>query len=624
MNGDLNSPDREPCNSSLDDAVRAATMESVPDDAIERVKRRAKDLAQPQMTSLRSNPDSSSRGRKDATSVLWGVGVAAALLVMVTSMNLWQGGTGGQAFAQVVAKIREAATVQFHMSTRMAGQHSDDAKYYLSGNRIRIEQLEGRMILLGDLENQKALLLDTQRKLAQEREIDDKLVEKFANPIEQLRKVASVNAKPAGEEILNGKNTEIYRLDKFEFLGMLSGRNETRIWVDPESRLPLKIEIRDLNPKHKLEILIEGFVWNQPLEEELFSAAIPEGFKVGEIMVAAPKVEKAVKGDIRSLDAPDVARDGILSRDRVPSRIVWDSQGTKITALMREPEKQQFQKNRLHELRQWDSSTGILGYSEDVDFSGELAGSADGKLLATVSSLEIQLRNSSTGKTVRTFEAEKLPISLDVSPDGKYLAAGLAEWEGGKEISGGVQIWDAGLGKSLRMIPQDKVTRFVRFSVDGKLLASSSTQQGIRLWDVESGNLIREFPGRVGDFSPDGLTFAAAVSHASESSKIDIYNLSDGTLKKSLKSEKQTEKSYVLRTEFSPNGKLLAVADWDGSVTIWDVESGEKKNLFTESEGVHALAFSPDGSQLAIGSENRRLVLKNLNGTAETGSSGEK
>jgi len=624
MNGDLNSPDREPCNSSLDDAVRAATMESVPDDAIERVKRRAKDLAQPQMTSLRSNPDSSSRGRKYATSVLWGVGVAAALLVMVTSMNLWQGGTGGQAFAQVVAKIREATSVQFQMSTRMAGQHSDDAKYYLSGNRIRIEQFEGRMILLGDLENQKALLLDTQRKLAQEREIDDKLVEKFANPIEQLRKAASVNAKPAGEEILNGKNTEIYHLDKFEFLGMLSGRNETRIWVDPESRLPLKIEIRDLNPKHKLEILIEGFVWNQPLEEELFSAAIPEGFKAGEIMVAAPKVEKAVKGDIRSLDAPDVARDGILSRDRVPSRIVWDSQGTKITALMREPEKQQFQKNRLHELRQWDSSTGILGYSEDVDFSGELAGSADGKLLATVSSLEIQLRNSSTGKTVRTFEAEKLPISLDVSSDGKYLAAGLAEWEGGKEISGGVQIWDAGLGKSLRMIPQDKVTRFVRFSVDGKLLASSSTQQGIRLWDVESGNLIREFPGRVGDFSPDGLTFAAAVSHASESSKIDIHNLSDGTLKKSLKSEKQTEKSYVLRTEFSPNGKLLAVADWDGSVTIWDVESGEKKNLFTESEGVHALAFSPDGSQLAIGSENRRLVLKNLNGAAETGSSGEK
>ncbi len=624
MNGDLNSPDREPCNSSLDDAVRAATMECVPDDAIERVKRRAKDLAQPQMTSLRSNPDSSSRGRKYATSVLWGVGVAAALLVMVTSMNLWQGGTGGQAFAQVVAKIREAATVQFQMSTRMAGQHSDDAKYYLSGNRIRIEQFEGRMILLGDLENQKALLLDTQRKLAQEREIDDKLVEKFANPIEQLRKAASVNAKPAGEEILNGKNTEIYRLDKFEFLGMLSGRNETRIWVDPESRLPLKIEIRDLNPKHKLEILIEGFVWNQPLEEELFSAAIPEGFKAGEIMVAAPKVEKAVKGDIRSLDAPDVARDGILSRDRVPSRIVWDSQGTKITALMREPEKQQFQKNRLHELRQWDSSTGILGYSEDVDFSGELAGSADGKLLATVSSLEIQLRNSSTGKTVRTFEAEKLPISLDVSSDGNYLAAGLAEWEGGKEISGGVQIWDASLGKSLRMIPQDKVTRFVRFSVDGKLLASSSTQQGIRLWDVESGNLIREFPGRVGDFSPDGLTFAAAVSHASEPPKIDVYNLSDGSLQKSLKSEKQSEKSYVLRTEFSPNGKLLAVADWDGSVTLWDVESGEQKNLFTESEGVHAVAFSPDGSQLAIGSENRRLVLKNLNGTAETGSSGKK
>ncbi|MCA9099249.1 MAG: hypothetical protein KDA36_12725, partial [Planctomycetaceae bacterium] len=209
-------------------------------------------------------------------------------------------------------------------------------------------------------------------------------------------------------------------------------------------------------------------------------------------------------------------------------------------------------------------------------------------------------------------------------PDGKFLAAGLAEWGQGKEISGGVQIWDAGLGKSLRTIPQEKVTRFVRFSVDGKMLASSSTLQGIKLWEVESGKLIREFPGRLGDFSPDGLTFASAVSHASEPPKIDIYHLSDGSLKKSLKSEKQTDKSYVLRTEFSPNGKLLAVADWDGSVTIWDVESGEQKNLFTESEGIHALAFSPDGSQLAIGSENKRLVLRKLEDTAEKSSSGKK
>src|ERR1700676_4668339 len=52
---------------------------------------------------------------------------------------------------------------------------------------------------------------------------------------------------------------------------------------------------------------------------------------------------------------------------------------------------------------------------------------------------------------------------------------------------------------------------------------------------------------------------------------------------------------------FSPDGKQLATASWDGTAIIWDVETGEKLWTLRGSWGVvSSPAFSPDGKQLAI------------------------
>ncbi len=51
---------------------------------------------------------------------------------------------------------------------------------------------------------------------------------------------------------------------------------------------------------------------------------------------------------------------------------------------------------------------------------------------------------------------------------------------------------------------------------------------------------------------------------------------------------------------FSPNGRLLAVPNRGGYVQLWDVQTGQLKHTFPGLGRIETLAFSPDGSRLAI------------------------
>lgn len=53
---------------------------------------------------------------------------------------------------------------------------------------------------------------------------------------------------------------------------------------------------------------------------------------------------------------------------------------------------------------------------------------------------------------------------------------------------------------------------------------------------------------------------------------------------------------------FSPDGKLLACGYEDGSVRIWQLDTGRWRTLAQHSNLVRSLAFSPDGTRLASGS----------------------
>lgn len=68
---------------------------------------------------------------------------------------------------------------------------------------------------------------------------------------------------------------------------------------------------------------------------------------------------------------------------------------------------------------------------------------------------------------------------------------------------------------------------------------------------------------------------------------------------------------YSLAT--SPDGKILASGDTNGTIVLWDAATGQQLGQLTSDPfDVHSLAFSPDGKLLASGSPNNAVILWNV------------
>src|SRR5262249_11445063 len=66
----------------------------------------------------------------------------------------------------------------------------------------------------------------------------------------------------------------------------------------------------------------------------------------------------------------------------------------------------------------------------------------------------------------------------------------------------------------------------------------------------------------------------------------------------------------VLAVTFSPDGKRLVTGSRDGTVRIWDVATGEPIGPALQHQGeVWAVAFSPDGKTVLSGSDDRTARL---------------
>ncbi|MDM8558849.1 AAA-like domain-containing protein [Candidatus Parabeggiatoa sp. HSG14] len=109
--------------------------------------------------------------------------------------------------------------------------------------------------------------------------------------------------------------------------------------------------------------------------------------------------------------------------------------------------------------------------------------------------------------------------------------------------------------------------------------------------------------------SPDGKLLATA----GENGTLVLFDVESGELVKRLEGHDKTE--HIFAVVFHPKGKWLASAGDDKHIILWSLPEGEKLLEWQAPGKVNALAVSPDGSLLASGGFDNNITLW----TAETG-----
>jgi WD40 repeat protein len=140
------------------------------------------------------------------------------------------------------------------------------------------------------------------------------------------------------------------------------------------------------------------------------------------------------------------------------------------------------------------------------------------------------------------------------------------------------------------------MTTDVVFSPDGKLVASSSRDKTIRIWDTATGDLqhiLEEHTKGILSvaFSPDGKLLASG----SYDNTVRLWDTITGAVQQIL----DGHIGFVTLVTFSPNGKLVASVSSSGPIRLWDTATGAMQHILEHTIWVENIVFSPDSSLVA-------------------------
>ena len=244
--------------------------------------------------------------------------------------------------------------------------------------------------------------------------------------------------------------------------------------------------------------------------------------------------------------------------------------------------------------------------SQTVGLNG-VAVSADGSKIATAGDDGmVKIFEVTSGKQLFSLGEQLSSVrAVAFSLDGEYLAAAVVTER--KESL--VLVWEAANGKQvLSLKGHTQPINDIAFSPDSKRLASVSNDNTLRIWNIRYGTL--ENTEKAGKnnllavaYSADGKRLVTTENWEGGVALWDAVNV---RLLRSF----QGHADWVLDVAFAPKGNEFATSSRDGSVYLWDGETGNRLQVLRDPEldAVSGLAYSPDGRYVVASTQSQRLL----------------
>ena len=209
----------------------------------------------------------------------------------------------------------------------------------------------------------------------------------------------------------------------------------------------------------------------------------------------------------------------------------------------------------------------------------------------------IRLKDVSTGRELTTlaYSNENLSNDLTFSPDGKIAAFGVHSQKSGK-----IRLWNIETDRThdIQYADQSEWIRALEFSPDGQKLVTGTNEGRIQMWDVKTGELLTSFL----ENQPMEYQSIMDLTFSSDSSLIAVVNFGRIRLLGSSKQPNFKEvftDEYWRRAVFSPDNSVLILGLLGGRIQILDVTTGDELTILDgHTASVQTFAFSPDGKIL--------------------------
>jgi serine/threonine protein kinase len=220
----------------------------------------------------------------------------------------------------------------------------------------------------------------------------------------------------------------------------------------------------------------------------------------------------------------------------------------------------------------------------------------------------VALARTPRARHLRTFtdgDGESIEPIRSIAVDGQRPVL----WTNGSAL----REWNHATGAFVRKLPTPGGPMVFRTrGVFVPRLATTDDRGGVRLWDAERGELLREFRGLSDCVNaiavPDQpLKLAAAGCER----VIRVWDARDGKPIAGLSGHQQ----LVSGLAFHPTGRRLFSASWDGTIRVWDVDAAREIHRFDFPEQrALSLALSDDGRVLAVRLTALAVVIDTVRG----------